>query len=210
MKLHIDILDSVRQAILPLFQSFSDDGFYLAGGTGLALQVGHRDSVDFDFFKEGDYDTGILAEKLTLLFKEHNFVITQEEKNTLSCVIDKSIQLSFFGYKQTLLQPPIKTVYFNIASIDDIGCMKLVAITSRSVEKDYVDLYFILQTKYLSKLLDSCTKKYPTLDSGLILKSLVYFDDVLHESIMFKEGHKVSFETIKSFLQKTVKDYFKK
>lgn len=87
--------------------------------------------------------------------------------------------------------------------------MKLSAITSRWVEKDYVDLYFILQTMPLSELLRYCTQKYPTLDKSVILKSLVYFDDVLQEPILFKEGHDVSFETVKAFLRKTVKEYLK-
>ena len=52
-------------------------------------------------------------------------------------------------------------------------------------------------------------KKYPNFDKTLILKSLVYFDDVLREPILFKEGHEVSFEIIKTFLQKIVKDYLR-
>jgi len=209
MDLHISILDDKRRAILPLFKSFSNDGFYLAGGTGLALQIGHRDSIDFDFFKEGDFDTAILIEKIFSVFTSHKIIITQQEKNTISCLVDDTISLSFFGYRHTFLQPPFKTDYFDLASIIDIGCMKLSAITSRWVEKDYVDLYFILQNIPLTELLENFLEKYPNFDKTLILKSLVYFDDILEEPILFKEGHKVSFETIKIFLQKTVKDYLK-
>ena len=210
MEIHFNILDEKRKAILPLLQSLSSEGFYLAGGTGLALQIGHRDSIDFDFFKEGNYDTEKLAEKLESVFSKNIFVITQQEKNTLSCIIDNSIRLSFFGYHHSLLYPLITTEYFNIASISDIGCMKCSAITSRWVEKDYVDLYFILQNASLQKLLADCAKKYPALDTSVILKSLVYFDDVLHEPIIFKEGHDVSFGNVKIFLKKVVAEYFKK
>ena len=145
MDLHLNILDDKRRAILPLLKDFSSDGFYLAGGTGLALQLGHRDSIDFDFFKEGDFNVDILIDKISGIFNSHKLTITQKEKNTVSCLIDDSIQLSFFGYRHSLLQPAIKTDYFDIASIIDTGSMKLSAITSRYVEKDYVDLYFILQ-----------------------------------------------------------------
>lgn len=209
MNIHFSILDDARLKILPLLKDFSDEKFYLAGGTGLALQLGHRDSVDFDFFKEGDYDTALLVDKLNNVFNFHKIIVTQQEKNTVSCLIDDHVQLSFFGYRHLLLQPLIKTDYFDIASIVDIGCMKLSAITSRWVEKDYIDLYFIFQSLSLSELLINCSEKYPTLDRNLILKSLVYFDDVLREPILFKEGHDVSFETVKTFLQKTVKDYLK-
>jgi len=209
MDLHWNILDNKRRTILPLLENFSSDKFYLAGGTGLALQLGHRDSIDFDFFKEGDFDTILLVEKISTIFISHKLIITQQEKNTVSCLIDDSVQLSFFGYRHSLLQPLIRTKYFNIASIIDIGCMKLSAITSRYVEKDYIDLYFILQNLSLSELLENFMKKYPSLDKSLILKSLVYFDDVLKEPILFKEDHDISFETVKIFLQKIVKEYLK-
>ncbi|MEK7089083.1 MAG: nucleotidyl transferase AbiEii/AbiGii toxin family protein [Patescibacteria group bacterium] len=210
MNLHWNILDDRRRAIFPLLKIFSDEGFYLAGGTGLALQLGHRDSVDFGFFKKGDFDTTLLIAKISTAFASHKFVVTQQERNTVSCLVDNSIQLSFFGYSHSLLQPLIKTEHFDIASIIDISCMKLSAIASRYVEKDYIDLYFILQKFPLSDILESFTQKYPNLDESLILKSLVYFDDVLREPILFKEGHNVSFEAVETFLQKTVKEYLKK
>ena len=207
MDLHFSILDDKRREILPLFQNFSDDGFYLAGGTGLAIQIGHRDSVDFDFFKEGDFDTSFLIEKINEIFVSHKVSIIQQEKNTVSCLIDESIQISFFGYRHSLLYPLIKSDYFNIASIIDIGCMKLSAITSRHLEKDYIDLYFILQRISISELLENFIKKYTNIDRTLILKSLVYFDDIVEEPILFKENNNVSLEKIKNFLQKTVKEH---
>ncbi len=207
MELHLKILDKERLDILPLFNAFSKEEFYLAGGTGLALQIGHRDSIDFDFFKEGDFDTKILISKIESIFVGHKISITSEEKNTVSWVIDERIQVSFFGYHHRLQKPLIETKYFNIASIEDIACMKFSAITGRSVEKDYVDLYFIFQKFSLSELLEIFKIKYPTLDIALILKSLVYFDDIEKEHIVFKEGHDVSFETIKEYLQKLVSGY---
>jgi len=210
MNIHWDILDEKRKEILPLLLDFKKQEFYLAGGTGLALQIGHRDSIDFDFFIHGDFDTSKLISQIESLFSKHLVQITQDEKNTVSCVIDNKVQLSFFGYKQDTVSPLIQTQYFNIASIIDIGCMKLAAITSRSVEKDYVDLYFIFQTIQPKKLLSFCSTKYPTLDQNLILKSLVYFDDIQKEPILFKEGHFVSFDGIKQFLQKEVSEYFGK
>ncbi len=63
-----------------------------------------------------------------------------------------------------------------LASVLDIGCMKLSAITSRGISKDYIDLYYILQDIDLSYLLDKSAEKFPDLDRNLILKSLVYFN----------------------------------
>jgi hypothetical protein len=208
MNLHLSILDTARKDILHLLKEFSSDGFYLAGGTGLALQIGHRDSIDFDFFMQGDFDTEVLVRKIIAVFASHTVLVTQQEKNTVSCLIDGSISLSFFGYAYDTCEPLVETEFFSIASLIDIGCMKCAAITSRSLEKDYVDLYFLLQIFSLETLLAHCTEKYPTLDTSLILKSLVYFDDVLAEPILFKEGNDVSFETVRIFLERLVKSYF--
>ena len=205
MKIHWDILDNKRKSILPLFKHFADEGFYLAGGTGLALQIGHRDSIDFDFFKNGDYDTVALIKKLESVFKNHKLSITQQDKNTVSCSIDNTIRLSFFSYNYALLKPLVGTDYIEIASIEDIACMKLSAIMSRAVEKDYVDLYFILQKISLDDLLDYCRKKYRSLDEIMILKSLPFFEDVQKEHILFKEGHKVSLKQMKKYFEETVR-----
>ena len=209
MTLHWHILDDARRALLPALAVCADDGFYLAGGTGLALQLGHRDSIDFDFFISNDFDTEKLAAKITAAVAGHSCVFTQREKNTLSLLVDGTVQVSFFGYQYPLLRPLMETEFFPLAAIEDIACMKLAAVVGRSVEKDYVDLYFILQKRGLAELIALCAVKYPTLDANLVLKSLVYFDDVLREPILFKEGHEVSFETVKDFLRSTVADYFK-
>lgn len=201
-----DILDKKRKDILPLFESFKND-FYLTGGTALALQLGHRDSIDFDFFSEKDFNTKDLFEKLKEIFKNYKIQKVQDEKNTLTIIIDKDIKLSFFAYKYPLLNPLIFEKYIRIASIEDIACMKLSAIVSRSTEKDYVDLYFILQDNKFAKLLELAQKKFPSLDTNLIIKSLTYFDDLIEEAIIFKNDKNVSLDKIKIFLLKIVKEY---
>ncbi len=208
MVLHWDILDAKRTAILPLLSPLTQQGFYLAGGTGLALQLGHRDSIDFDFFIASDFDDFALRNLVESVFEAHTVAFTQQGKNTLSCLVDESIQLSFLGYAYPLVAPLVPTEYFPIASVEDIGCMKLSAITGRSVEKDYVDLYCILKQLPLAKLLSLSEQKHPSLDASLILKSLVYFEDVLQEDILYKEGYDVSFTEIQEFLNETVTSYF--
>ena len=210
MQLHWHILDKKRKAILPLLKKISADGFYLAGGTGLALQLGHRDSVDFDFFKKEDFDTRALKEKLEQVFKGHQIFISQEERNTLSCEIDNEIHLSFLGYPYELQKPLIRNEHFDIASIEDIACMKISAIESRAVERDYVDLYFILQKISLDDLFGWCEKKYPPFNRMVALKSLSFYDDVLRWKLVFKEGHKVSWGKVKKYLQESVQVYMRK
>jgi len=207
MKIHWNILDNKRTDILPLLRSFSEEGFYLAGGTGLALLLGHRDSVDFDFFKVENFDTSELTRKLEYVFKEHKLSITQLQKNTVSCEIDDTIQLSFFSYDYELLKPLIKSEYLEIASVEDIACMKLAAIASRNLEKDYVDLYFISQKIPLKDLIGFCLKKYPSFNEVMILKSLPFVEDVKREHIIFKENNRVSLKEIQKYFEKSLKNY---
>jgi hypothetical protein len=198
-----NILDKNRLAILPLLKNFKKD-FYLAGGTGLALQLGHRDSIDFDFFCQQDINTKKLFSQVKEIFLNHKILKVQEEKNTLTVFIDNNIKLSFFTYKYKLIDKFINEPNFRIASILDIACMKLSAITSRATNKDYIDLYFILKQIPLKSILNKLPKKLPELDINLVLKSLVYFKDISKDPIKFKNNRNTDFETIKTFLKKEI------
>jgi len=199
-----NILDKKRFDILPLFEELKKD-FYLAGGTALALQIGHRDSVDFDFFSEQDINTKGLFERLRDILKGHILLNIQEEFNTLTVMVDAVIKVSFFTHKYKLIKETIYDGNLSLASIEDIGCMKLSAITSRASNKDYIDLYFILKHLSLSSLLDNAYVKYPTLERNLILKSLVYFEDITLEKILFKNNNNINFEEVKDKLRSEVK-----
>ena len=202
------ILDSTRKALLPLLTSFQQDGFYLAGGTGLALQIGHRDSVDFDFFREESFDTNKLFEKTRTVFSGHDLEKIQDADQTLSLLVDKTVRISFFSYPYKLIENSSRDDYFIFASIADIGCMKLSSITGRASNKDYVDIYFILHNIRLAELLEKIKVKFPELNNANILKGLVYFDDVTQEPLKFTEGYEVDFDTVKTYLEGEVKKYY--
>lgn len=204
--LHWEILDESRIKILPLLRGMVKE-FYLAGGTSLALQMGHRDSVDFDFFTDVEFETNSLYEKVELGMAGHKVVKTQDEKNTLSVLIDETIKISFFTHKYPMIKPLAASEYFNLCSVEDIACMKMLAVTTRSVTKDYVDMYFILQKFELLDLLSFSENKYPLLDRNLILKSLVFFDDMTDEPILFKNNCEVSFDVVKETLRERVKGF---
>lgn len=199
-----NILDKKRRDLLPLLASFKSD-FYLAGGTALALQLGHRDSVDFDFFTTKNIDTQALFFSLKSVFRGHSLLKVQEEKNTLTVVVDEHIKLSFFTYPYPLIEKLLSTPYLHLASIADIGCMKLSAVTGRAANKDYIDLYFILKHIKLLALLENMPKKFPDIDLGLVLKSTIFFNDVIEEPIKFKNNNRVAFSTVTDFLEKEVK-----
>lgn len=199
-----DILDKKRLDLLPFFKNFKNN-FYLGGGTALALQIGHRDSLDFDFFKEGEINPAKLFNDLEEFFIGHHLLKIQEEKNTLGLIVDDDIKLSFFGYRYQLIKELIDEENVALASIEDVGCMKLSAITGRASNKDYIDLYYILQRVKLEDLLKMASEKFTDLDRNLILKSLVYFEDVNLGRIAFKNNNHVDFEEVKEFLKEKVK-----
>ncbi|MDD4831190.1 MAG: nucleotidyl transferase AbiEii/AbiGii toxin family protein [Candidatus Paceibacterota bacterium] len=198
-----NILDKKRLETLPLLKNFKD-GYYLAGETGLALQLGRRDSIDFDFFSQKEINTEKLFSLIKEVFNGRRITKVQEEKNSLTVFIDENIKLSFFSYKYRLIDALVKEKDLNIASVMDIACMKLAAIVSRASNKDYIDLYFILKRFSLKEILNKMNEKMPDLDANLVLKSLVFFKDVDQEPIKFHNNNETDFETIKNFLIKEV------
>lgn len=207
MILHYDILDQNRIEFLSLLRSFKEK-FYLAGGTGLALQIGHRNSIDFDFFTPDHFDTISFYTDLLDIFKEKKITKTLEDKDSLNIVVNGDFKLSFLRYPYALLDKCIEEENFKVASLNDIACMKLSAITSRATWKDYIDLYFILKQITLSELLEKMRQKMPDLDQNLVLKSMVYFKDVAEEPIMFRSGFDVPRKNVEKFLINQVKNLY--
>jgi hypothetical protein len=201
--INFHILDNQRKKVFEELSCISQEGFYLAGGTALALLIGHRDSIDFDFFRQGDFDTVAFHKKLEQMYGVRLLKV-QEEKNTLGYILDNTIKLSFFGYQYPLVSELVTETPVPLANILDIGCMKLSAITSRATNKDYIDLYYIFKQISFESLLELCRQKLPSLDPLLIKKSLVYFDDIIFEPIMYKDGFEVDFEEIKKSLRSMV------
>ena len=200
--MHYEALDENRRELLPALGAFKKD-FYLAGGTALALQIGHRVSVDFDFFTEKDFDTEELYESVQKVFGK--VVRTQESSNTLAVVVQDDVRISFMKYRYPLLDVCVETEHFHLASILDIGCMKLSAIVSRAELKDYVDIFFILKHLSLIELLIKLAEKISSLDQNLVLKALISFDDVSIEPIDFIKGNDISFDEIQKSIVKNVK-----
>ncbi|HOK41898.1 MAG TPA: nucleotidyl transferase AbiEii/AbiGii toxin family protein [bacterium] len=182
--------------------------YYLAGGTALALLIGHRISIDFDFFKENNIDLENLKNDLKELGK---IKIIQEKKNTFYCEID-NIRLSFIAYKYKLLDEFRIYDNLHIANLVDIACMKLSAICSRSSKKDFVDLYFLLQKFSLKLLLEKFYQKYgkDVVNEYQLLKAMIYFEEAENEPMpMLLEN--IKWEKIKeSIIEKVQKYNFKK
>ncbi len=181
-KLHFDILPEGQ---FQLFEELSSQAFisdfYLAGGTCLALQVGHRRSLDFDFFIPADFETSLIINNLTQM---GNYQRDNEEKNTINGSLN-GVKISFFGYKYKIIDDFKSFNKIRIAGLKDIAAMKLEAIAGRGSKKDFIDMYFLLKMYSLEDIFSFHSSKY---GAGLSnqyhhLKSLVYFADADDEAM---------------------------
>jgi hypothetical protein len=151
------------------------DQFYLAGGTGLALQLGHRLSHDLDFFANQLFDEEILLQRVQTL---ESFSLTANAPHTIHAII-RGTKVSFLGYVYPLLFPTAHFLDVAVADPRDIACMKISAIASRGTKRDFVDLYVSAQRFGLADLLRLFERKYEQAKYQKIhlLKSLAFFED---------------------------------
>lgn len=174
-KLYFDILDKKRLKILPKLEFLRKNyGFYLAGGTALALQIGHRISIDFDFYTSKDFDPKGLYKRFKKIFDKIDSVHIAE--GTLLLAI-YDIGISFFRYEYPMLKPLIKTEYIDLLSIEDIVAMKIIAIVQRGRKRDFIDIYYLLKRYGLERLLKFTEKKYDVFNKYIGLRALTYFED---------------------------------
>jgi len=172
--------DAIDNKLLLLIEKFSKieeitEKFYLAGGTALTLQLGHRRSEDLDLFCMIGWE-GDLVENIIL---ELNGKVLVSEARTIHSLINE-FKVSFFFYPYKVLDPFIYYGDLKIASVADIGCMKAVAISQRAEKKDFFDLMEILQQYRPSQLKTMFLEKYgkERINCYHILKSFFYFADV--------------------------------
>ena len=177
---------------LPLMQ-----GTRLVGGTALALQLGHRRSVDLDFF--GTMET-ISEEIRTTLSKSHKVTILKESKNINIYLVD-NVKVDIVNYAYSWISDPVLEEGLRLASAKDIAAMKISAIEGRGTKKDFIDLYFLLNQYSLREILDLYMRKYQEGSLFVAMKSLSYFEDAELDPmpLMYED---VSWEQIKERIRK--------
>jgi hypothetical protein len=155
-------------------------GWTLAGGTGLALQMGHRVSGSFSFFRPEGFPANRLHEILHLVGDVETL---QEDDHTLTVIVS-AIKVSFFSVPDEFLFPGQPYHLFELADPRDIALMKLAAISGRGSRRDFVDLYNILRG---GQSLEQCFQWLPLkygegrINTYHVLKSLTYFEDAERE-----------------------------
>jgi hypothetical protein len=183
MKYSTDGLQKKQIGVLKsLGVQMADRGFYLAGGTALAIHLSHRISVDLDWFTPNSFADGmILAQSLR---NSHiDLDIEQVSFGTLHGSV-KGVRVSFLQYQYPLLKPleQWNEMSCPLASLEDLACMKLSAIAQRGARKDFCDIYTLGEKAFsLSQMLGFYQKKFGIKDVGSVLYGLVYFDDAESE-----------------------------
>jgi hypothetical protein len=208
MGFHRDVLTQDQKRVLKRLGPFAmQQNFYLAGGTALAIYLGHRRSRDFDWFTTRPMSD---AMNLAILIREEctPFAMGQVARGTLSGSVSR-VPVSFFEYQYSLLQKEIYWPEFGcrLASLPDIACMKLSAIAQRGHKKDFIDLYALgIKSFSLRQMLGFYRKKFSLQDIAHILFALSYFDDAEKERmpVMLWE---TQWNTIKKTIQTWVKTF---
>ncbi|MBW3466402.1 nucleotidyl transferase AbiEii/AbiGii toxin family protein [Arthrospiribacter ruber] len=176
--------------------------FNLVEGTSLALQIGHRESIDIDLFGKKELEETEISEVLSSLGKVQ---ILKKSKNILVYSVD-GIKVDFVNYRYPWLRAPKIYENLRLAHMSDIGAMKLNAISGRGSKKDFIDLFFLLKEFQFSDLMEFYNKKYGDGSTFLVLKSLTYFEDAdLEESPRMIIN--TSWEEVKSTIVSEVKQY---
>ena len=180
VRLHREALGRSQRSLLPRLAPLArQHGFYLAGGTALALQLGHRRSVDFDWFREDPIDDPLrLAADLRT--PDFRFETDRVEKGTLHGRAS-GVRVSFLEYGYPLLRPLREVEGLRLAGLEDIAAMKLAAVAQRGSKKDFVDVFALGRHFGLGDMLGFYGKKYGVEDVGHVLVALAYFDDADRE-----------------------------
>lgn len=147
--------------------------FALAGGTSLALHLGHRISVDLDFFGKHDFD----AEELLALYAELGSFHLLNQSKSLLIVSLNGVKVDVINYRYAPLRPILEWEGIRLMGLADIAAMKLAAIAGRGRMRDFIDLYFLLQHFSLLEMMGFYNEKFSDGSEFLIAKSLTYFAD---------------------------------
>ncbi len=199
--MHFEALTDKGKEIFPKLSLFS--GFYLAGGTALALQIGHRVSIDFDFFTDEKIKKTLLA-KAESIFSPSSLEIFVNNSGELTFSVN-DVKITFLTYPFPALLPKVKVEKgeFWLLGVKELAATKAYTIGRRGELKDYIDVYFLLKEGHttLFEISELAEKKYgEAFDTRLFLEQLLYLDDIEDVQIEFLKDP-VGKEELKKFFE---------
>lgn len=171
--------ENVLAILEPVGSFFSKRLFYLAGGTALALRIGHRISVDLDFFTPSEFDVKTIEAELIKAFPETQVI--SKTKGSI-CVVINGVKVEAFHYSSEILEPTELIDGVIYASIEDNAGMKLSALVNRGSKKDFTDVCALFEVFSLKQLLAIYDEKYANSNTFMLLTSLTYFEEAEAEA----------------------------
>jgi predicted nucleotidyltransferase component of viral defense system len=197
-------LESIEPFTLGLLRSLMAKNylgqFVLVGGTALALQIGHRKSIDLDMFSVSDFDTEALLEDLQ---NDYSVLPKVRTKGSLICDLEE-IKVDFIRFKYPFSYPIVEIDGIRLLSMEDIAPMKLDAITGRGSKKDFFDLFFLLEHFSLTKIIELYSNMYPHSTVFHVIKSLAWFEDAEPQSLPDVLQKKVTWAQVKQRIETEV------
>lgn len=174
--IHPDTLELLRKlSLLPELSQMR-----LVGGTALALQYGHRQSIDLDFFGEM---TNTPDEIINKMSEFGDCVVLNNQKSILQLVVS-GVKVDVIDYSlYKWIDSPVCENGLKLASVQDIAAMKINAIEGRGSRKDFIDVYMLLKKYSLDEILGFYKQKYPNYSIFRALLSLTFFEDAERESM---------------------------
>ena len=192
---------AMRQVMISFGHSPIGRRFYLAGGTALALQLGHRCSVDLDFFS-AEEDIPSIRQTLVEALQPFNPALADSSWGNLVFVAS-GVRVGFYGYGYPIVAPFENVDGVHLAGLADIGLMKLDALLGRASRKDFHDLYAICQRLLLRQLMDLAPRKYAEVRDfeAQVIKRLAFFEHADREEPV-PLLHEVDWKTVKGFFRR--------
>jgi len=205
-ELHWNTITPAMREILTVFSKDTlAKEFYLAGGTALALQLGHRLSADLDFFSATQSDIPALLEPLRQALRDFSPMLSDSSWGNL-VFLANDVRVGFYGYGYPLVAPLVETEIGRLASLPDIALMKMDALLSRASRKDFHDLYAICRQMSLRELFDMAPNKYPSVRDfeAQVTRHMVYFERAEQETPV-PLIEQVEWETVKAWFREQAK-----
>jgi len=200
--MHRQILTKEQIELLPLVKQFKKN-FYMAGGTAIALYIGHRRSLDFDLFTNQEIRRGHIKN----IIEKSGFSVDEiiyEAYDQLHIIVN-NVKMTFFNFPYNIEYQVNFEKIIQIPLLADLAAMKAYALGGRAKWKDYVDLYFLLKDHFDLKTVSQRTKEIfgNYFNEKLFREQLSYFKDIdYHEAIEYV-GNEVDDQEIKNFLTET-------
>ena len=196
--MHPEILSKEQKELLPMMRQFERE-FYLVGGTAIALQLGHRRSIDFDLFKLSNLNASKTLKKLNAT--KFPYVVTRRVSEQINLTMN-AVKITFYQYPYKIDANVDFENTFRMPDLLTLAAMKAYALGRRAKWKDYVDLYFLLHEYTLDQIIQKADLLFGQMFSGKLFRSqLAFHKDIDYsEPVEYMPGFEVEEQEVKDFL----------